>query len=262
MSGECRTISRNQICGVMIVARVTRLLAILLGALVLVACFRIDQAKPLPETITAWIEQSRSMFLAQSKELDGRLYILVTYGEKPTGGYVVEIGKINVTAAKVTVPVRFKKPAPGEVVTQALTNPYDLETIAATNLPLEFVPAGDEEYLPTLIGIDELRAIVASSRGVKVFAPTPQGTVPRRFVLDGVANVFEGNVQYRLLDNHGRELDRGFTTGAMGDWGYFRTELNVPEHVTTGARMLLDVFTTSAKDGSINEQIFIELVLR
>lgn len=219
------------------------------------------QEKPLPEVIQAWIDDSRSVFLAQTKEMDGTLYLLVTYGEKPTGGYVVEIGDIIMATDKITVPVNFKRPAPGDVVTQALTYPYDLETIDATGVPVEFVPSGDEEYLPTLIGIDELRPIVAGSVGIKIFAPAPESTVAQQFVLEGVANVFEGNVQYRLLDGDGRLLDSGFTMGAMGDWGYFRAELSVPDDVAAGERLLLDVFTESAKDGSLEQQILYEVVL-
>lgn len=253
--------------------RKTGFIMIILSALLLAGCGRQvappppppptnDQARQLPEAIEAWIEDSKTIFLAQTRELDGMLYLLVTYGEKRTGGYVVEIGEVVLGIDKLVVPVRLKRPAPGEVVTQALTHPYDLKIINATDLPVAFVPSGDEEYLPTLIGIDELRSIVASSAGIKLFAPSPESAVSRQFVLDGVANVFEGNVQYKLLDENGRLLDSGFTTGAMGDWGYFQTELTVPEDVAVGERLLLDVFTESAKDGTVEQQIFYELILK
>ena len=39
------------------------------------------QEKPLPEAIQGWIEDSRTIFLAQTKELDGTLYLLVSYGK-------------------------------------------------------------------------------------------------------------------------------------------------------------------------------------
>ncbi|MCL5981082.1 MAG: protease complex subunit PrcB family protein [Firmicutes bacterium] len=219
------------------------------------------QDEPLPAAIQAWIEDSRTMFLAQSRTVDDTLYLLVTYGERPTGGYEVEIGEVVAAAGKISVPVRFKKPAPGEIVTQALTYPYDLIELEARNLPVEFVPSGDEEYLPALVGIDELLPIVAGSTGIKLFAPAPESVVTRKFVLEGVANVFEGNVQYKLQDRSGRLLDSGYTTGSMGDWGYFRAELLVPGEIAAGERLLLDVFTESAKDGSLEQQILYEIVL-
>jgi len=215
----------------------------------------------LPAAVQVWVEDSRTMFLAQSKKVDNMLYLLVTYGEKPTGGFAVEIGEVVVADGKIIVPVNFRKPGPDEMVTQALTYPYDLKVMEALDLPVEFVPSGAEEYVPTLVGIDELRSIVAESTRIKLFAPAPQAIVSGNFVLEGVANVFEGNVQYKLLDSGGRLLDSGFTTGAMGDWGYFRAELTVPEDVASGERLLLDVFTKSAEDGSLEQQILYELVL-
>ncbi|HAP31606.1 MAG TPA: hypothetical protein DCQ14_00915, partial [Firmicutes bacterium] len=217
--------------------------------------------EPLPAAVQAWVEESRNMFLAQSRKVGNTLYLLVTYGEKPTGGFVVEIGEVVVTADKISVPVNFRKPAPDEMVTQALTYPYDLKEMEPLDLPVQFIPSGAEEYIPTLVGIAELQPIVAESAGIKLFAPTPQSAVARNLVLDGVANVFEGNVQYKLLDKSGRLLDSGFTTGAMGDWGYFRAELVVPKDVAAGERLLLDVFTESAEDGSIDQQILYEIVL-
>jgi hypothetical protein len=217
--------------------------------------------EPLPVAVQAWVEDSRDMFLAQSRKVGDTLYLLVTYGEKPTGGYMVEIGEIVVSAGKISVPVSFKKPGPDEMVTQALTYPYDLKVMEALDLPVEFVPSGAEEYLPTLVGIDELQPIVAESAWIKLFAPAPQAVVARNFALEGVANVFEGNVQYKLQDKNGRLLDSGFSTGSMGDWGYFRADLAVPEDVAAGERLLLDVFTTSAEDGSIDQQILYEIVL-
>jgi len=221
-----------------------------------------ERNEMLPADIQDWIEDSKTMFLAQSKKVDNSLYLLVTYGEKPTGGYSVEIGEVVVTSDKISVQVVFKRPAPGEIVTQALDYPYDLKILEVQDLPVEFLPSGDEEYLPTLMGIDELLPIVAGTAGVKIFAPAPESVVSRSFVLEGVANVFEGNVLYKLRDTNGRILDSGFTTGAMGLWGYFRTELTVPEDVAAGELLLLDVFTTSAKDGSIQEQIEYEITLQ
>ncbi len=43
----------------------------------------------LPTEIKNWIENSKKIFLGQAYEYEDKLYILVTYGEKPTGGYTV-----------------------------------------------------------------------------------------------------------------------------------------------------------------------------
>ena len=55
--------------------------------------------------------------------------------------------------------------------------------------------------------------------------------MPATFTVEGVSNVFQGTVLYRLSDRVGQELDSGFTIGAMGDWGYFDAVLNIPEEL-------------------------------
>ena len=144
--------------------------------------------------IDAWVENSKNLFLAQTKELDGQQYLLVTYGMKPSGGYNVEIIDIMESEDQIAVTVEFTKPAPDQPVTQAITFPFDIAVVDATGLPVEFIPTGDELYIPTLLGIEELRPIVAQSNGIKVFAPEPGELVGNKFVINGVANVFEGNV--------------------------------------------------------------------
>ena len=55
--------------------------------------------------INAWVERSLPLFLAQSRELAGTQYLLVTYGLK-SGGYAVEITAVDVQADRVKVKVQ------------------------------------------------------------------------------------------------------------------------------------------------------------
>ncbi|MGM0651916.1 MAG: protease complex subunit PrcB family protein [Bacillota bacterium] len=102
----------------------------------------------LPAEIEEWIEDSRQDFAGQIYELEGVLYILVTYGEKPTGGYDVEITEIVLQDEKVVVTAEFIEPAEDEMVTQALTYPYDLAMIEDPGLPVEFIATGAETEIP------------------------------------------------------------------------------------------------------------------
>ncbi len=217
------------------------------------------EVEVIPEEIQSWIEDSRKMWLAQEKSHADALYILVTYGEKPTGGYVVDIQHVVEKEGEIFVTVHFTEPDEDEPVSMALTYPYDLYIIEDTNKPVTYLAVGAESYIPTLMGIDELEPIVAESDGIKVFAPAPEASVAASFALEGVSNVFEGTVLYELQDSEGQELDSGFTTGAMGDWGYFEAAVNVPEDVVAGEGLLLLLYTTSAKDGSIENLIEIPL---
>ncbi len=228
-----------------------------------------DTPFPVPETpdapageIGEWVEYSRDLFLAQVRLLDGKLHLLVTYGVKPTGGYSVKIGEVVEQTEKIIVQVEFKKPAEDEVVSQSITRPYDLIEIAVTAKPVEFVAQGDEEYVPTLLGLDYLPPLAAQSDGIKIIAPAPHDVVSGRLGVKGVANVFEGNVLYRLFDSRGEIIESGFTTAAMGDWGYFELKLVLPQAETGGEKLLLELYTESAKDGSEQDKVRIDVTLK
>ncbi len=102
----------------------------------------------LPAEVEEWIEESMQDFAAQTYRLEGVLYLLVTYGEKPTGGYGVEITDIAMQDEQVVVTAEFTEPAEDEMVTQALTYPYDLAMIEDPDLPVEFIATGAEIEVP------------------------------------------------------------------------------------------------------------------
>jgi hypothetical protein len=49
--------------------------------------------------------------------------------------------------------------------------------------------------------------------------PTPGATVAPGFAFKGLANVFEGTVNFELLDPANAVIARGFATVMMGAWG-------------------------------------------
>jgi len=102
----------------------------------------------LPAEIELWIEQSKERFAAQALEHEEILYLLVTYGEKPTAGYAVEITEIKEDEDKVVVTVHFTEPAEDEMVAQVITYPFDLAMIDDPGLPVEFNATGAETEIP------------------------------------------------------------------------------------------------------------------
>jgi hypothetical protein len=213
------------------------------------------------EEIAAWVEYSRTSFMAQSRELNGTQYLLVTYGMKSSGGYSVDIVSTDVREDRVVVTVRFTKPAPGQNVTTAIEYPYALKEIPATGLEAEFVAKGAETYVPRLMGIGYLPPVAAESEGIKVLVPAPNATVERRFVVSGVANVYEGNIQYKLLDRQQTVLVSGIGTAAMGDWQYFTIPIFIDESVRDEEPLVLQLYTLSVKDGAVQELIELPLIL-
>ncbi len=104
----------------------------------------------LPEEIQVWIDASQEKFGAQTMVYEEILYMLVTYGEKPTGGFEVEITGIEEKDDKVVVTVKFTEPGKDDMVTQAFTYPYDLAMMDDSGLPVEFVATGAETKIPVI----------------------------------------------------------------------------------------------------------------
>ncbi len=215
----------------------------------------------LPEEIKAWQEGSLTLFLGQARVHNGKLYLLVTYGEKPTGGYSVEITDLVERDGRLEVTVNFTDPAEDEMVTEALTYPYDLEVIDDPGLPVEFVATGAQVYVPTLYGLEYLPTGHYGSGWIRVFRPLPGDQVENSFRVEGIGNVFEGNIRYRLLNAEGNPLAEGFTTAAMGDWGFYSFELETGD-LASGSAIVLEFFTESPKDGSLENLVSIDLTVK
>ncbi|UNC93405.1 Gmad2 immunoglobulin-like domain-containing protein [Candidatus Contubernalis alkaliaceticus] len=207
----------------------------------------IDSEK-LPEEIEDWLNSSLTMNMGQSRVYEDELYILVTYGEKATGGYEVNITDVNITGESVEVSVDFKAPKEGDMVTQVITYPYALEVIEKVNLPVIFILSGDEEYLMILRGVEELKPIVAESPFIKIFEPAPNSTVGDKFSISGIASVYEGNIVYEIIDENGKSLYEHYTTAGMGDWYHFEIDINLPEETSNSFKV--EMYSPSAIDGS------------
>jgi hypothetical protein len=211
----------------------------------------------LPDKIQEWVENSLSIFLGQTYQYDGKLYILATYGAKPTGGFAVEITEVRELKEVVEVAVKFTKPEPGQMVTQAFTYPYDLVDIKPTGKEIKFLAAGAEIHVPTLLGVDRLEPIVAGDRGVMVFGPAPNSEVKNgKIIFRGITNTFEGTANYRITSGSG-VVQEGFVTGSMGDWGYFSEVIDLPE--TVSGPLNFEIYIISPKDGKEMDKFIIPL---
>ncbi|MGI6575094.1 MAG: Gmad2 immunoglobulin-like domain-containing protein [bacterium] len=223
--------------------------------------FRPDLNK-LPVEITHWINCSREIPAVQERNYDGYRYVLITEGMKPTGGYGVEVEAVVKHTDKLEVKINSTAPEEGQVVTEAITYPFDLIIVEETELPLSFTDVNDpDRYFMQVLGMEAgiNRPIVAASEWIKVFTPQPNAKVAETISLTGIANVFEGTVSYELLTEDNEVLHSGFTTAAMGDWAYFAVEIPVPEELET-EQLKLQLYSVSMKDGSKMFVINIPLV--
>ena len=214
----------------------------------------------LPDEIVNWIKFSKELPLVQEKEYDGKRFVLITEGMKPTGGYSTEVEEVDIFQEELVIKVKSTEPGEDEYVTQAITYPYDLIVVENKELPLKLIDVDNKDrYFMSLLGIDEIdKPIVAASNWIKVFEPQPNKEVAGTFKLAGIANVFEGTVSYELITEKGNVLHSGFTTAAMGDWAYFEEEIQVPGDVGNNG-ILLELYSESMKDGSKMFEVTIPL---
>ncbi|SKC50772.1 protease complex subunit PrcB family protein [Maledivibacter halophilus] len=98
--------------------------------------FQVLSGKEIPQKLNEILPRYQTLERALACKVNGEIYVVVTRGEKPTGGYSVDIDKIEKMKDeedkfKLIVYAKFTDPKPGDVVTQAVTYPY---VVAKTNL--------------------------------------------------------------------------------------------------------------------------------
>jgi hypothetical protein len=100
----------------------------------------------------------------------------------------------------------------------------------------------------------------ASSRNITVTAPVPDEKIRGQgFLLKGTARTFENGVEYRIVLTDGTILAHGHTTsrGEMGRFNPYEVRISWAPSFTGPA--LLEVFQSSARDGSEIDKVSIPL---
>ena len=92
-----------------------------------------------PDQVSTWVDRHRMTRGTYRLELQGRTWVLVAWGQKPTGGYQVRVeDAVRTDVGTIRFTVRLAAPSPGAMVVQMLTHPFDLITIDGTGAPLAF----------------------------------------------------------------------------------------------------------------------------
>jgi hypothetical protein len=109
------------------------------------------------EAVLQWFASHLAQRGAYVKTFDGWRVVLVAAGEKPTGGYLVEVEQLGKSAGeKWILDVRFVSPAPGDMVTEAITYPYIALAIRDDGSPLVVrdVTAGTPDPVAMTVKVD------------------------------------------------------------------------------------------------------------
>lgn len=99
--------------------------------------YEILMENQIPEEISGDIlPQYKQLERALACSYNNEVYVIVTRGEKPTGGYDIDIVDMKLVkeddeTETLVVYTSFTDPEPGDIVTQVITYPYE---VAKTNL--------------------------------------------------------------------------------------------------------------------------------
>jgi hypothetical protein len=95
-------------------------------------------------------------------------------------------------------------------------------------------------------------------KNVRLVEPRPGAQVGSWVLLAGVARAFEGNVEARIVRADGTEHVSSYTTATEGGpgWGFWAMMLPTPFEAGS---ITVEAFTTSAKDGSVQDLVSREL---
>ena len=173
----------------------------------------------------------------------GTTYILAARGEKPTGGYTVDLWDVKVSGGAYALTFRTRDPGPGAVVTQVLSYPATLIRTAVTPESITEVLTEGPEILPWPVQSPAGPMLVAVS-------PLPFSQISTTALhIEGLARVWEAQFNYTLEDGH-NVLASGSVLASEGAPGWGQFSLDIQFTAPTSPGLTLYFYDLSAKDGS------------
>ncbi|MBS3092847.1 protease complex subunit PrcB family protein [Candidatus Pacearchaeota archaeon] len=86
-----------------------------------------------------WTEMFPTEMIASAINFNESMVVAVFQGQKSTGGYDIKINKIVETSNKLLVYITETPPGKNCIVTQALTQPYNIIQLKHSEKPIEFI---------------------------------------------------------------------------------------------------------------------------
>ncbi len=129
------------------------------------------------------------------------------------------------------------------------------------------IRTNNKNYLKTYQSVVNSFAALQSDKitniteaNIEVYDPRDGDTISSPIKLSGQARVFENTVNYILFDDEGDIIVEGFTTANSPDIGEFGDFTEDITYITTAPTGKLQVFQYSAKDGSMDDLVEIDVV--
>lgn len=104
--------------------------------------FTVVKESEIPDELMQHIEDKKSnefKFTFYNKDKMDYLYIVVGYGEQPTGGYSITVDDLYLTNNSIYIDTSLIGPSKDDVVTQAITYPYIVVKIEFIDKPVTFI---------------------------------------------------------------------------------------------------------------------------
>lgn len=147
-------------------------------------------------------------------------YLLVSWGQKRTGGYAVSVRGARQDGDVIVIEVALTAPKPGDIVTQVITHPHALIALPATEASFaaefsgaEWAPKGTEG-LPLVSG------------DVFVNSPPPMSAATSPISVVGAIRASWEKVRVSIEDGHDVLGSAVVEVKAVGEaWRPFRTKL-------------------------------------
>jgi len=195
----------------------------------------------LPDEIAAWVDEQRGQLGVFQQVAGERTYILVSWGEKPTGGYEVVVDDVTAVGEE-TLRLAITLTAPGndDVVTDAITYPLAVVAVA---------PAQYYDLEPHFDG-----ARFLENGSFRIEEPALFTVVGDQVRVAGEARVFEGVFEISVEDGHNVLAHATMQVEGAPAWAPFDVTLELTE-TPTSPNGVVFIYTHSAADGSIRDAI-------
>lgn len=99
----------------------------------------VERGNYIINSLNEWNEMFGQMGVRPDVNFNEKTVIAVFMGQKPTGGYSVSLRQLEVTKDKVQFLVEESVPSKNCIVTQVITNPYQIIAIDKTEKEISFI---------------------------------------------------------------------------------------------------------------------------
>lgn len=206
--------------------------------------------------IAEWVGAMHETQGLHRMDAGGKTWVLLAWGEKPTGGHSVDVTAVDRTETGVIVlGAKLHSPSESDIVTQVISYPYALISIDQTDEPL----AAEFGQWPTPWMPADQEGTPFVSERVFLQLPVTDQVLGNTVRVKGAAKLFEGTFQVVLEDGHFQLLNEVATASAGGpEWGAFDLEFDIPE--PSNENGLLIITWQDAKDGATIEEVAVPVV--